>query len=532
MAIVYLEPEDLTPAQQTRVLEFLNNAASATELADLIEFPNELDIGVKLGQRLLNARAQAGGAFTSLQQVAATPLIGPERFTEICAAALGLDPRGWSDNLNLILQQQPQFSQDYAQLQAQLENLAKLGEQVMLDLQCPTQPAWLGQPLDIRLYARDAAGRPLADRRITVEAGTGILETVYGLSIRRGKAVEVRTGADGSVRLSLHYTPVEPLTIDQQAALEAALALLDPTATSPHLLKEGFYQIAAAYQQERSESLRKALDIYAREAKARFFEQLNASNLGFQWPEEISVLRADYHPQETAAATARAVIAVRWKNWVGAWFEFLGEYLGTRAGLQQSFAKAKQRGAEGFRLVDDLIGEAHSFVAAQQGLAGQWLSQRVVKYAVHDFLAAEIGDLDGDTQRELFSHLEIASEQLTPANRGTLSAVNESRVQLTTKIDQISRIDIGLIDQLNVLQKDITAKAEAVAQAEQFVTEKTAAFNIKYDSVLNNIDTVRLELSEFSTQRNELTKTVNDVKADVENVKLDIVDIRTRTVGG
>ena len=157
----------------------------------------------------------------------------------------------------------------------------------------------------------------MADRRITVEAGTGILETAYGLSIRRGKAVEVRTGADGSVRLSLHYTPVEPLTVDQQAALEDALALLDPTATSPHLLKEGFYQIAAAYRQERSESLRKALDIYAREAKARFFEQLNASNLGFHWPEEISVLRTDYHPQETAAAaTAKAVIAVRWKNCV------------------------------------------------------------------------------------------------------------------------------------------------------------------------------------------------------------------------
>ena len=93
MAILLLEPQDLTPAQAARVLDFLNSAASAAEIAAKVEFPGELDIGVRLGQRLLDARTALGGRYTHLAQVDAVPLIGPERFTEICAAALGLDPR-------------------------------------------------------------------------------------------------------------------------------------------------------------------------------------------------------------------------------------------------------------------------------------------------------------------------------------------------------------------------------------------------------------------------------------------------------
>ncbi|MEJ2199625.1 MAG: hypothetical protein P8X63_01215, partial [Desulfuromonadaceae bacterium] len=505
MAIVYLEPADLTASQQGRVLEFLNRAGSAAELAEMIEFPDELDIGIRLAQRLLNARSEAGGTFTSLKQVAAVPLIGPERFTEICAAALGLDPRNLSGKLNFNASWQQQFTRDYARLQSQLETLLGRNEQVVLDLQCATQPAWLGQPLELRLYAHDSGGRPLANRRLTVEASNGMLEVAYGLAVQSGKAVEVRTGADGSVRLNLRYLPEEPLSVDQQAALEEILARLDPTAPSPHLLKEIFFQIAALYQQERSSSLREAMDIYAKEGKSRFFDQLNASNLGFHWPQEMCVLRADYHPDDTGAAcSAKAVKTVRWKNWVGAWFEFLGEYLNQKADLKQTFGKAKGRGAEGFRLVDDLIGESHCFVADQQGLAAQWLSQREVQFAVHDFLATEIEELDADTQRELFSHLELAAESLTPASRGTLSAVRESRVQLDSKIDRIVGINTEFLDQMDTLQKAIDAKATVVEAAARSVQDavkamdaKATEFDAKYVAAVDDIGKVRLELDAF-----------------------------------
>lgn len=540
MPVVYLQPGDLSATQEARVLEFLNQAASAAELAELIEFPDELDIGIKLAQRLLDARANAGGAFSSLSQVDAVPYIGPERFTEICAAALGLTPDYWSSNLDRFAAQLQLPSRDYTRLQAQLDTLLGLSELVVLDLQCLTQPAWLGQTLDLRLYARDAGGRPLANRRITLEASLGRLEVAYGLAIQTGRAVELRTGADGSVRLSLHYAPLEPLTAEQQAALEEVLALLDPDADSPHLLQDSFYQIAAAYQQERRSSLREALDIYASEGKQRFFDQRNASNLGYYWPLEMSILRANYHPDDVGTgSTAQAVCTVRWKNWVGAWFEYFGEYLSSKAGLQQAFAGAKQRGAEGFRLVDDLLGEAHSFVAGQQGLAAQWLSQRVVKYAVHDFLALEIAELDEATQRELFSHLEIASEQLKASDRGTLSAVNQTRIELNTKIDQISVVNPDLLDQMLSIQQEVILQAAKVTDAEQAVLvakdaidAKTAEFDASYLLASQEIDQVQLELTEFRTQRTDLTQAIDAVKDDVAKVQLDIVNLDTTRGGG
>jgi hypothetical protein len=543
MPVVYLEPGDLSARQEARVLEFLNQAGSAAELADSIEFPAELDIGIRLAQRLLDARSLAGGTFSSLSQVAAVPYIGPERFTEICAAALGLAPDYWSRHPDLFGGSAQVASRELKRLQAQLLDLLRDREQVLLELKCLNQPAWLGQTLDLRLNARDAAGRPLANRHITLQASLGRLEVAYGLAIQSGPAVELRTGTDGSVRLKLHYTPRESLSAEQQAALEAVLAQLDPLADSPHLLQQAFLQIAAAYQQERRSSLRVALDIYANEGKQRFFDQLNASNLGFYWPLEVSTLRADYHPDPGAASSsAQAVLAVRWKNWVGAWFEYLGAYLSGRAGLQQAFAAAKQRGAEGFRLVDDLLGEAHSFVAGQPGLAAQWLSQRVVKYAVHDFLALETADLDESTQRELFSHLEIASEQLKATDRGTLSAVNQTRIDMDNKLKDIGVINNDLLDQMLAVQQAVDLKAaqvteqatqvteaeQAVLAAQSAIDSKIAEFDASYLVASQEITQVQTELAEFRTQSTDITRSLDSVQLEMDKVKLDIIEIKTR----
>ena len=95
MPIVHLEPRDLSLLQAQQVLDFLNRARNAQQLARDIEVPDEPDIGVRLGQRLLDARAALGGTFTAIGQVRAVRLIGPERFTEICVAALGFEPERW-----------------------------------------------------------------------------------------------------------------------------------------------------------------------------------------------------------------------------------------------------------------------------------------------------------------------------------------------------------------------------------------------------------------------------------------------------
>src|SRR5215210_4366084 len=82
---IYLEPRDVTAGDAQKVLDFLNAAATADDIASAVEFPDELDVGVRVGARILARRAQLG-RFTSLQQVADVPQVGPERFTEIVVA--------------------------------------------------------------------------------------------------------------------------------------------------------------------------------------------------------------------------------------------------------------------------------------------------------------------------------------------------------------------------------------------------------------------------------------------------------------
>ena len=85
----YILPEQLSATEISQVLATLNNAASAEDLAAAVEFPNELDLGVRVAQRIINRREELGGGFSAIQQLADVPLVGPERFTEIVAALTG-----------------------------------------------------------------------------------------------------------------------------------------------------------------------------------------------------------------------------------------------------------------------------------------------------------------------------------------------------------------------------------------------------------------------------------------------------------
>ena len=253
-------------------------------------------------------------------------------------------------------------------------------------------------------------------------------------------------------------------------------------------------------------------------------------------------MRADCHPQDgSAAALTTAVLVVNWKNWVGAWFEFLGDFLTQQAKLQTAFAAAKKRGSKGYRLVDDLLGEAHSFVADQKGLAAEWLSQRVVKYAVNDFLGTELAGVDDDTQRELFSSLEGAATQLTRQSRGAIAMVNQTRVDLDDKITKVGGVDAGVLEEIRGLH------AEVLARASQVDTQFTAINAVKadLDGRLTQFDsqfqTFTAQFTDFGQRYNTFTSNVSTFNqnlgtfnADYGKFNTDYADFRTRsdTIGG
>lgn len=78
----YIRPEDVKPDISKKVLGSLNTARSAEELAAAIEVIGERDVGLKVAQNIITRRTQLGG-FKNLNEVAAVPQIGQERFTEI-----------------------------------------------------------------------------------------------------------------------------------------------------------------------------------------------------------------------------------------------------------------------------------------------------------------------------------------------------------------------------------------------------------------------------------------------------------------
>lgn len=85
----YIQPDSLTGFEVRKVLDFLNQVQTAEEIASTIEISNERDVGVGVGQRLLDQRAQLGGRFQFIQEVADTPYVGEERFTEIVFVLTG-----------------------------------------------------------------------------------------------------------------------------------------------------------------------------------------------------------------------------------------------------------------------------------------------------------------------------------------------------------------------------------------------------------------------------------------------------------
>jgi len=89
----YIKPEDVSPEDAQKVLHFLNSAKSAEEIDQAVEIPGERDVGIRVGQHILDRRKELG-KFTTVQQVADVQQVGPERFTEIVTTLSGKQQGG------------------------------------------------------------------------------------------------------------------------------------------------------------------------------------------------------------------------------------------------------------------------------------------------------------------------------------------------------------------------------------------------------------------------------------------------------
>ena len=129
-------------------------------------------------------------------------LIGPERFTEICVAALGLDPARW---VELFYGGEPFATPTETGL--------------VLTLALHPQDAWLGEPRTLRLQVNDHGGTPRAGVAVTVQTSIGRLVYLYGFQrIDTQAAVPDGFDADPANDRDLWTLGVQALPIPQIAA--------------------------------------------------------------------------------------------------------------------------------------------------------------------------------------------------------------------------------------------------------------------------------------------------------------------------
>lgn len=524
MPIVYLEPSDLSADQAQRVLDFLNRASSAQQLNTDIEFPGEPDIGIRLGQRLLDARAALGGRFTQIAQVRAVRLIGPERFTEICVAALGLDVRRW---VELFYGGAPLAPQ------------AETGLAVSLEMR--PQPAWLGQPLMLTVHVRDHGGSARMGVPVAVHTGLGKLVAMYGFSRIEGEAVTVITGIDGTADLELVVEPSEPLSEIQQSALEHALGGLDAAAPDPQKLNDAFSIMVDAYLQERSYNLRRAVDVWVRDQREAMIDSVNPTRWAFAWPVKSVLLQADALAADGSGnMLARAVATATWKNWVGAWLLALDGHLQRSGKIAEALAAASQ-GGDG-KLLGNLLGQAQRFVAAQPGRAAEWLGRKQVQTAVRDLVSGDLTRLGAEAQVDLLTQLEVAADEVRPTSIGSYTLVTQTRKSLVKDIGNIGLIEDGKLLQMRELVSDIERQAALVDQQarqigtlatavqtdRQFVTQQLELFNQQRTQLNGQIGQFTQLASQFEQTSRSVTAQLGQFNADLANFQRNSVQLNTR----
>jgi hypothetical protein len=524
MPIVYLEPSDLSADQAQRVLDFLNRASSAQQLNIDIEFPGEPDIGIRLGQRLLDARAALGGSFTQISQVRAIRLIGPERFTEICVAALGLDVRRW---VELFYGGAPLAPQ------------AETGLAVAITLR--PQPAWLGQPLMLTVHVRDHGGSARMGVPVAVHTGLGTLVAMYGFSRIEGEAVTVITGIDGTADLELVVEPSEPLSEIQQSALEHALGGLDAAAPDPQKLNDAFAVMVDTYLQERSYNLRRAVDVWVRDQRAAMVDSVNPTRWAFAWPVKSVLLQADALAADGSGnMLARAVATATWKNWVGAWLLALDGYLQRNGKIAEALAAASQ-GSDG-KLLGNLLGQAQRFVAAQPGRAAEWLGRKQVQTAVRDLVSGDLTRLGTEVQVDLLTQLEVAADEVRPTSIGSYTLVTQTRKSLVKDIGNIGLIEDGKLQQMRELVSDIERQAALVDQQarqigtlatavqtdRQFIAQQLDLFNQQRTQLSGQIGQFTQLASQFEQTSRSVSAQVGQFNTDLANFQRNSVQINTR----
>lgn len=525
MADIYLAPKDVNTRDAQLVLTFLNSAQTAQEIANRVEIPGELDIGVKLGERLLNARTELDGAFENLEQIYAVPLIGPERFTEIVLTltgktALQILTAGGRNNLTA----------EVLNVTAQLDTLRQLMKDLQqfdqrryrIEFKAVDKTSYLGEIITLKLRVVDRASNVTqANMPVTLETNWGHLRYAKGYRVLSGSVISARTGVDGQLTCQLYTPTSEPLTESQQNELSNALAKLSNDALVPADIEAGFQYLTSLYQHPLNRDFRAAIDIHYKSRQTRLVDTVNRSAALYGWNYEQALLRVYLHPyEETEKSTvlAMAALPLEYRDWLVPWYQIYKDGLSRKGELNTALKLALNYSANERGLASQMLANMQTFIAQQNGLIGERAAQQVSQEVVTDFITDNLANLSDNSQTTLLTLLREAPSSMKAGSAGQIGVANQVAVEVGRKE--------GIFDvtgQLGQLQSDITGINSRVSTMETAtanvnfsqLSADITAFNNNYSAFLNNYNTFNQNFSSFRTNYDNFVGSFNSFEAQL-----------------
>ncbi|MCG8673359.1 MAG: hypothetical protein MI867_28475 [Pseudomonadales bacterium] len=492
MADIYLTPDDINASDTRLVLAFLNTVQTADELATRVEIPDELDIGVRLGQRILDARQELGGRFTNLQQLLNVPLIGSERFTEVVTEALQRSA------LEILSRnQQAADSGQVLALASQLESLKKWANEFehlnpnryRIEIKALDKTPYLGEVIPLRVRVWDRVTRqPKANLPLTLETNWGNLRWTKGLQVKQGAVITGRTSVTGEIVCHLYTPTIEQLTEPQQNELSLALAKLTHGSNVPNEARESFQQLVLAYQHPLNTDLRKAIDIHYKSRQDRVAESINLPSSVYRWDYEQALVRVYAHPQDPVEAStvlSMSAYTLEYRDWLSPWYQIYKEGLVTGQALQNDLNQALTYSEDEKGVVGHMVSSLHTFIAGQHGLLGERIGQQASQEILTRFLRDNPQNLSDSTRTSIYTVLTQAPGAITASNKGSVGIANEIALDVGRST--------GLQDMLGNINFD-----QLTADIAGF-NSNIAGFNSSYANFVNDYSSFNNNYSTFNT---------------------------------
>jgi hypothetical protein len=421
----YLLPEEISAKHAREVLDFLNQAPDAATIAEAVEFPRELDVGLRVAQRILNRRAELNG-FRTLDELYAVPYVGPERFTEIVVSLSGARPPRIVGGLDRA---------ELAELRTSVELLRSMVQAgVQARLWSLQGTMWLGQTATILAHVTDATGRPLIDQPVTLTTTWGDLSVLSGVQTVTGNAVTARTNDVGLVELRLRTRFQAPLSDAQRVALELAVARLPPAAARPTSASAELNDLVQQYRAPASDDLREAIDAAFREYGYSVQRAEHRGQALAQWarvPVSIACFVHDEGDDRGRRHLALVTHTLDVRNWLPAFLSAFEHDVGADGRLAKELQRAPRDVEQAEVFLNDVFISVNAFVNTERGELGRTIRTRAAQDELQQFFQTSVAALPENLRLTALAGVREASTTIGQGGLPLFRAVDTTRRDLT-----------------------------------------------------------------------------------------------------